>query len=110
VGLRDGALLALLAVGITREELPGLQASAVTMERGDLIVHIRREAAAWSVILPSHLGARLLAWLTESRLWAAETPMFETRWGPLTQFAIYKLFHRYARQGGRCRGGRRSIS
>jgi hypothetical protein len=98
VGLRDGALLALLAAGITREELLVLQASAVTMERGNLVVHLQREDALWSVTLPIHHGGRVLAWLTESRLWAAETPLFTGPRGPLTHFAIYKLFSRYARQ------------
>jgi hypothetical protein len=98
VGLRDGALLALLAVGITREELLGLQASAITMERGNLLVHVRRENAAWSVTLPIHLGARLLAWLTERRLWAVDTPVFTTPWSPLSLSAIYKLFQRYGRR------------
>ena len=47
VGLRDGALLALLAAGFTPREVSRLRASAVTMTRGKLLVTVKRESVTW---------------------------------------------------------------
>jgi site-specific recombinase XerD len=95
VGLRDGAVLALLAAGITIEELADLQASAVTMERGILQVHVHRKGYKWSVTLPPPVGGRLLAWLTESRLWATAEPVAKGFRGRLTLQAIRQILYRY---------------
>ena len=37
------------------------------MDRGNLLIEIRRHGMTWRVVLPMDLGARLLAWLTERR-------------------------------------------
>ena len=97
VGLRDGALLALLAAGVTIEELADLQATAVTMERGILQVHVHRKGYKWSVTMPPHSGGHLLAWLTECRLWATARPVAKGLQGPLTLQAIRQILYRYRR-------------
>ena len=101
VGLRDGALLALLAAGITPAEICALQASAITMERDQLHITLRRRRALWKVTLPADLGARVLAWLTENRLWADPTPVFTGPQGGLQRPAVYQILYRYLRQSGR---------
>jgi site-specific recombinase XerD len=98
VGLRDGALLALIAAGLSAAEICALPASAITMERGNLLVTVRRHGILWKVVLPTDLGARLPAWLTESRLWADPTPVLYGPRGPLTRTAIHQILHRYRRQ------------
>jgi integrase len=95
VGLRDGALLALVAAGLSAVEIAGLKASAVTMAGGHLIVSVSRQGVTWSAILPVDLGARLLAWLSERRLWAVPEPVFEGLQGPLTSIGVRQVLGRY---------------
>jgi hypothetical protein len=95
VGLRDGALLALVAAGLSAVEIAGLKASAITLAGGRLIVLVRRDRVTWSAILPTDLGARLLAWLSERRLWAVPKPVFEGTQGPLTPIGVRKVLGRY---------------
>jgi integrase len=98
VGLRDGALLALIAAGVTAEELAELKASAITMERGRLWIALRRYGLAWYVVLPADLGGRVLAWLNERRLWASPEPVFTGIQGPLSSISIYQILHRYRQE------------
>lgn len=99
VGLRDGALLALLAAGLTPHEVSRLRASAVQMVRGKkLLVAVRRQGVIWYALLPVDLGARLLAWLTECRLWSDPTPVFTGPRGPLAPKSVYAILNRYRRQ------------
>jgi integrase len=95
VGLRDGALLALLAAGFTACEICRLRASEVTMNRGKLLVTVHRHGVTWSASLPADLGGRLLVWLTECRLWAECTPIFTGRRGPLSPKTINGILNRY---------------
>lgn len=95
VGLRDGALLALVAAGLSAVEITALQASAITMAEGKLVIAVRRHSVTWSATLPTDIGARLLAWLSESRLWAVPEPVFRGRRGPLTPIGICKVLERY---------------
>ena len=97
VGLRDGALLALLAAGLSAVEIASLKASAVSMAAGRLVVSVRRHGVTWSVILSIELGARLLAWLTERRLWAMREPVFRGPQGALTSDAVRKVLDRYTK-------------
>jgi site-specific recombinase XerC len=97
VGLRDGALLALVAAGLSAVEIAGLKASAVSMAGGRLVVSVRRQGVTWSAVLPIDLGARLLAWLTERRLWAMPEPVFRGPQGALTSDAVRKVLDRYAK-------------
>ena len=95
VGLRDGALLALVAAGFSAVEIVALRASAVTMTGGHVVVAVERHGITWSAALPTDLGARLLAWLTERRLWSLDTPVFTGNRRPLKLKALYKLLERY---------------
>jgi hypothetical protein len=98
LGLRDGALLALLAAGLTAPEISRLRASAVTMSRGKLLVTVHRHGVTWYAALPVDLGGRVLVWLTESRLWAESAPVFAGSRGALSPKSIYKILERYRRQ------------
>lgn len=95
VGLRDGALVALVAAGLSAEEICGLLASAITMDRGNLLITVRRHGVLWKAVLPTDLGARLLAWLTESRLWADPKPVFTGPQGKLSPMAVHQVLYRY---------------
>ena len=97
VGLRDGALLALLAAGLSAVEIARLNASAVSMAGGRLVVSVRRQSVTWSAVLPTELGARLLAWLIERRLWAMREPVFRGPQGALTSDAVRKVLDRYTK-------------
>jgi hypothetical protein len=89
-GLRDGALIALVAAGLTAVEIAALRATAVTMTDGKVLVAIRRHGFTRSATLPTDLGARLLAWLSESGLWVKPEPIFPGPRGPLTPTGICK--------------------
>jgi hypothetical protein len=95
VGLRDGALLALVAAGLSAVEIAALRASAITTTNGKLLVSVRRHRLAWFVVLPIDLGGHLIAWLTECRLWAVPEPVFRGSRGPLTAIGICKVLERY---------------
>lgn len=99
VGLRDGALLALLAAGLTPREVSRLRASAITMVRGNLLVAVQRQGVTWYAVLPSEIGGWLLAWVTERRLWAEGVLVFHGPNGrPLPPNRIEKILERYRRQ------------
>lgn len=99
VGLRDGALLALLAAGLTPQEIAGLRASAVTMNRGNLMISVHRQGVTWYAVLPTDLAGRVLVWLTQCRLWAEGAPVFTAPQGScLSPKAIYSILHRYRHQ------------
>ncbi len=95
VGLRDGALLALFSVGLTAGEIAHLSASAVSMERGGLHVTVQRHHHPWSVALSTDPGARLLAWLTEHRIWGTTEPVLTGYQQPLSESAVHKILYRY---------------
>jgi hypothetical protein len=95
VGLRDGALLALVAAGLSAVEIAAIRASAVTMTDGKLVIAVRRHGVIWSAALPTDLGARLLAWLSECRLWGVPDPVFRGRRGSMTPIGICKVLERY---------------
>ena len=94
VGLRDGALLALLATGLTVRETAALRASALTTTSGQVQLAIQRQGLTWSVVLSPDLGAWLLAWLSECLCGEAE-PVFRGPRGPLSPIAIRKVLERY---------------
>jgi len=105
VGLRDGALLVLFAAGLTAEEIIGLNASSITLEQGRLKVTVHREEFPWAVTLSGEFADRLLAWLTERRIWATTEPAFADPQGQISPEFIYQLLYRYRH---RLRGKRRS--
>ena len=99
VGLRDGALLALVAAGLSAAEISRLRASAITMERGKLVVQVQRRGVSLPIALPIDLGARLLVWLTERRLWAVDAPVFTgARERPISLDGLYTVLRRYRRK------------
>jgi hypothetical protein len=102
VGLRDGALLALVAAGLSAEEISELHASSITMDRGHVLVEVHRHGITWRALLPIDLGGRLLVWLTERRLWAAPAPVITGPRGPLSPMAIHQVLHRYQRWAREC--------
>jgi hypothetical protein len=93
VGLRDGALLALVIAGLSSKEIADLKASEITMAGGRLVLSNCGADADRPVILSIHLGGRLLAWLSERRLWAVPEPVF----GPLTSHGVRQVLARYRR-------------
>lgn len=95
VGLRDGAVLALVAIGLTAAEIAALRATAITTANRQAVVSIRRDGISWSIVLPDDLGGRLLAWLTEARIWGLPEPVFHGCRGPLTPMGIWKILDRY---------------
>lgn len=102
VGLRDGALLALVAAGLSAEEIAELHASSITRDRGNLLIEVRRHGITWRAVLPIDLGSRLLAWLTERCLWAVPAPVITGPQGPLSPRGIHQVLYRYRQQGRAC--------
>jgi integrase len=97
VGLRDSAVLALLAAGLTAAEISRLHTGEISVDRGRLLVQIDRLGVALPLPLPVDLGARVLAWLKARRLWGTAEPVFTGVRGPLTLEGIYALVRRYRR-------------
>ena len=95
VGLRDGAVLALIAAGFSAVEIAAFQASNIKMENRWVVVLYYRNESPWFVTLPGNLGARLVAWLTETQLWESPEPLFQGCRGPLTPMGIWKILERY---------------
>jgi hypothetical protein len=98
VGLRNGALLALVAAGATGAEISRLRAKAIAMKDGRLFVLVTRGDIRLALPMSVPLASRLLAWLNESRLWGTDQPVFAGPRGPLSRYAIYKILARYARR------------
>jgi site-specific recombinase XerC len=94
LSLRQSALLALIAAGLTAREIAALQASAITMERGRLLVTLRRHGVTWKAFLPTELAPHVLVWLSERRLWGEPAPVFTGRQGRLSPAAIYQTLRR----------------
>ena len=96
VGLRDGALLALLAAGLTSGEASNLRATAIALIAGQVQISLQRQGIIWSATLPTALGARVFAWLSECRLWGEEEPVFTGhRGGPISLDGVGRVLHRY---------------
>jgi site-specific recombinase XerC len=96
IGLRDGALLALIAAGLTSVEIAALHASAVTMVDSQVHVATQRRGLTWKAALPTDLGSWLLAWLSERRLWGEAVLVFTgRRGGPFSLVGISRVLHRY---------------
>ena len=100
VGLRDGALLALVAAGLSAVQIASLRASDVAMSAGRVMLAVKHEGKQGNdlfLLLSVSLGAHLLAWLSERRLWGEDTPVFHGSIGPLSQIGVRKVLLRYAR-------------
>ena len=103
VGLRDGAILALVAVGLSTIEIAALRASDVTMTHRKVLVQVRRNGLPWLAPLPSTLGGRLVVWLSDAKLWGRPEPLFRGCRGPLTPMGIWKIFDHYRKLQARPR-------
>ena len=96
VGLRDGAVLALIAAGWSANQIAALRASDIQMQGRSLSVSFHPYGdVTWITVLPAELGARLLAWLTEAKVWGLPEPVFRGCRGPLTAMGIFKVFERH---------------
>jgi integrase len=98
IGLRDGALLALLGTGLTCEEIASLRADAIQLEQGRLRIYLERDGVEWSATVRKDIVRRVLDWLTETRRWGTGDRVFTGPQGTLSSFAIYKLLERYTRR------------
>jgi hypothetical protein len=65
------------------------------MANRQAVVAIHRHGLSWSIVLPDDLGGRLLAWLTEARIWGLPEPVFQGCRGPLTSMGIWRILDRY---------------
>jgi DNA-binding CsgD family transcriptional regulator len=106
LSVRDGALLALAAIGLSSSEIAALSAAAVTMAAGRVVVTVQRRGGPWSRVLRPALARRLVDWLTENRLWAEAERVFSSEKGALTSGAIRKVLARHIRPD---RPGRRAL-
>jgi integrase len=96
VGLRDSAVLALVAGGLSTVQIASLRASDVTIEEGRVAVWFRLPPdIAWYMSLPTQLGDRLLAWIREANIQDLPVPLFHGCRGPLTAMGVWKIFERY---------------
>ena len=95
VGLRDGAILALVAAGFTTIQIVALPASAVSREGRRVVLSFVRYDIPRQVIVTTEIGNRLAAWLTEAKLWGSPEPLFRGCRGPLTPMGIWKIINRY---------------
>jgi site-specific recombinase XerD len=84
LGLRDSAILALSAGGMSAAEIAALRASSVHVITGRVMIAAVRYGDPVLVPMPADLGARLVAWLTDRRLWATDQFVFTAFRGKLS--------------------------
>lgn len=96
VGLRDGAVLALLSAGLTPVEVSRLEGrSLVEAGGGRVKVYLRRGAWLRDVVLDAVQSARVVAWVAESETWGRERLVFG-----LTRQAVRRVVVRYTGRKG----------
>jgi hypothetical protein len=95
VGLRDGAVLALAAAGLTTLEIAALPASAILTDGHRVVLSVERCGMHCLTVLKGELGRRLTTWLTEAKLWGSSETLFRGSRGPLTPMGIWKIIERY---------------
>lgn len=93
VGLRDGAVLALVVAELSSREIAGLRAHQVRQVGRRVFVKLDHRLLP----LPDPLGSRLLAWLVEQNIWGSEEPVFAGQRGALTPEGVIKIVRRYLR-------------
>ena len=108
VGLRDAALLALVAAGLSPDEIAALNASAITMNGGQVFVAVPRDIPSrWFIVLDKPLVPPVLDWLEACRLWASTEHLFQHGRGPITAIGVRKVLLRYGSRRTPQRPGRR---
>jgi site-specific recombinase XerD len=77
VGLRDAALLALLAGGLTCAEAARLSCESVTFQAktGRVVITLMRRGWSCTRTLSFELSAHVVAWLSESRGYGERRPL-----------------------------------
>lgn len=101
VGLRDGALLALLSAGVTCTEAADLKCSAITIDvrTGQVVVTVMR--GGWRCVrrLSLDQSAHLVAWLTEVRGYGERKPLLVDgrQRRALTRVGVSAILARYRR-------------
>ena len=97
LGLRDGALRALVAAGPGAVEIAALKSSAVTLHGDRVVVSVCRHGVTWCAALAIDLRA---CWPgSPSALLRADTvPVFRGVRGPLTSDSIRKVLDRRTRR------------
>lgn len=100
VGLRDRAVLALLANGVRPGEIALLSCREIEVQEssGRLTISRPADEAGWHrvKVLDVSGSAQLLAWLAEVRTWGEDVPVF----GGLSVVAIYGVVERIRREIG----------
>jgi site-specific recombinase XerD len=95
LGLRDSAILALSAGGMSAAEIATLRASAVHVITGRVMIAAVRYGDPVLVPMPADLGARLVAWLTDRRLGATDQLVFTAFHGKLSTRGVSAVLDRH---------------
>ncbi len=96
VGLRDGAVLALLSAGLTPQEVAHVQGRQLLEESaGKVQVVVVRGAYQRAVVLDPTQSARLIAWVAEAEVWGRNRAVFG-----LTRQGINRIITRYCKRKG----------
>jgi integrase len=98
LGLRDGAILALVAEGLTIGEIAALKASAIRMAGGRVVIDVPERDGTRAVTFRVDLGARVIAWLNDRQLWDTDAPVFTTYRGSMTSRTVTAILARYRRR------------
>ena len=98
LGLRDSALLALVAEGMGAREIAVLRASDIAIVGGRVAIAIPHREGKRSIILEVDHGARLIAWLNDRHLWHTDALVFTAFRGPITVRGISAVLDRYRRR------------
>jgi hypothetical protein len=101
VGLRDGALFALLAAGLTFTEASAMTFRAFSIHSVTGCVRLTVDRGGWTCtrLLDGELSARLLAWVADARGWNTDLPVFQGLGaGDAGRRALSKIVERYQRK------------
>lgn len=102
IGLRDGALLALLDAGVTLSEAARLPVSAIRGGGRTLIVEVRRGEWTCSRRLEDAQAARVIAWLAVIGEWGSDLPLFHDRHKrAVSRRGLSQIAERYRRRSRR---------
>jgi hypothetical protein len=92
--LRESALLALIAGGLSAAEIAALRASAVSVNGGRVFIALVRRNDPQTLVLPLDHSTRVIAWLNDRCLWGTDALVFLGPRGPITRSAVLKHFKR----------------
>ena len=103
VGLRDGALLALLASGVTCAEAARLSCRAIAIEArtGRVVVTVTRGGWLCRRWLDPAFSAHVVTWLSEIRGYGERRPLLvDGQQRPLTRVGLNAILARYRERHG----------